>query len=338
MGNTEIKAKKPQSVKSKISWVFAVILVVVIILLMALPTSGFGLLATFSHRNDYVFGYFGGKKIDYSENSYLKRNYENLERSYSQYINESNRDYMSMFIWQQAFQNAAVMTALDYMAEKTGVVISDERVDNEITRLLTDENGNFQRDYWASLSASDRRNIRELVKSDLVRMQVVNDVSDAPIPQGEIDALKTLDSYKESTDSAVKTSIKDGTTSRLMSAVLASPLYKDNFMDVYNKRINPPQEEEATTTTEESEAQESTENENVQNESTQSDESVTTENLSNTEVKNNSSSNVVTTNNTSSSTSSVNSATNQTSDVRRQRTAAKARRSQIEDIEIVETL
>lgn len=237
MGNTDTKKKNAQPFHKKVTWFFAVVLVVVIILLMALPTSGFGLFTALRHRNDYVFGYYGNKKIEYAENSYLRRNYENLERQYSQYINENNRDYMSMFIWQQAFQNAAVMTALDYMAEKAGVVISDEAVDKEITRLLTDENGVFARDYWANLSSSERKSIRESVKSDLVRMRVVNDISASYVPDSEVEGLKTLSSYTESSDSAIRTSVEDSTTSRIVSAVLASPLYTDNFMDVYNKRI-----------------------------------------------------------------------------------------------------
>lgn len=247
MGNTDTKKKNAQPFSKKITWFFAVVLVVVIILLMALPTSGFGLITALTHRNDYVFGYYGNKKIEYAENSYLRRNYENMERQYSQYINENNRDSMSMFIWQQAFQNAAVMTALDYMAEKAGVYITDEAVDKEITRLLTDENGTFQRDYWASLSSSERKSIRESVKSDLVRMQVVNDITASYVPDSEVEGLKTLSSYTESTDSAIRTSVEDSTTSRIVSAVLASPLYKDNFMEVYNKRIRT--EQPATTDT-----------------------------------------------------------------------------------------
>lgn len=265
MGNTDTKKKNAQPFSKKITWFFAVVLVVVIILLMALPTSGFGLITALTHRNDYVFGYYGNKKIEYAENSYLRRNYENMERQYSQYINENNRDSMSMFIWQQAFQNAAVMTALDYMAEKAGVYIPDEAVDKEITRLLTDENGTFQRDYWASLSSSERKSIRESVKSDLVRMQVVNDITASYVPDSEVEGLKTLSSYTESTDSAIRTSVEDSTTQRIVSAVLASPLYKDNFMEVYNKRIRAEQPVTADIASDEST---DTTNESVESEAT----------------------------------------------------------------------
>lgn len=276
MGNTAIKGDKntsgftPRNKKGtpkifkNIGWYFAILIVVLLIIVMAVPS--FGIFSGSRQGEEYVFGKFADREIKFASGSYMATTYNNILQQYSQYFNAEQISSMQMQIMQQAFQSASLQTAFDYYASKYGINISEKEVDDYLRNNYKDDKGNFNASSWKNLSASGRANIRASVTNELVGKKLSDLYKASPISEGEIEALrvykqgvreKEYEEQKEKdsregitteekqaeivnvTEKEVISSIRDNTQDRFYSSVLESKLLEDNFVTVYTSKILP---------------------------------------------------------------------------------------------------
>lgn len=326
MGNTAIKGDKNTSgsftphnkkgtpkIFKNIGWYFAILIVVLLIIVMAVPS--FGIFSGSRQGEEYVFGKFADREIKFASGSYMATTYNNILQQYSQYFNAEQISSMQMQIMQQAFQSASLQTAFDYYASKYGINISEKEVDDYLRNNYKDDKGNFNASAWKNLSASGRANIRASVTNELVGQKLSDLYKASPISEGEIEALrvykqgvreKEYEEQKEKdsregitteekqaeivnvTEKEVISSIRDNTQDRSYSSVLESKLLEDNFVYVYTSKILPlmsqAEDNAAETTLNTEDAETATPTSTDTSVSTASTDDVGTDNASDTEA------------------------------------------------------
>ena len=325
MGNTAIKGDKntsgftPRNKKGtpkifkNIGWYFAILIVVLLIIVMAVPS--LGIFSGSRQGEEYVFGKFADREIKFASGSYMATTYNNILQQYSQYFNAEQISSMQMQIMQQAFQSASLQTAFDYYASKYGIKISEKEVDDYLRNNYKDDKGNFNASAWKNLSASGRANIRASVTNELVGQKLSDLYKASPISEGEIEALrvykqgvreKEYEEQKEKdsregitteekqaeivnvTEKEVISSIRDNTQDRFYSSVLESKLLEDNFVYVYTSKILPlmtqAEDNAAETTLNTEDAETATPTSTDTSVSTASTDDVGTDNASDTEA------------------------------------------------------
>lgn len=278
MGNTAIKGDKNTSgsftphnkkkgsprVFKNIGWYFAVLIVVLLIIIMAVPS--LGIFSKNAQGEEYVFGKFADKDIKFANGSYMAAIYNNIMQQYSQYFNAEQIASMQMQIMQQAFQSAALQTAFDYYASKYGMKVTEQETDDYIRNVYKNDKGEFNASAWKNLSASQRANIRSNVNNEIIGEKLSGLYVSSPISDGEIEALraykqgireKEFEEQQEKdsregitteqkekeivnvSEQEVVSSIKDTAKERYYSSVLKSKLFEDNFAVVYTGKILP---------------------------------------------------------------------------------------------------
>jgi len=168
----------------KLSWILSLILLILIVIAFGLsPLAGaFG-----GGGDELVFGYFDGKPIAYSYNSFFYNQREIIAQNWDTDTTEENYEYQIYQIWKQAYDNTVIHTALTNEAQKSGMFVTDEAVDRYL--LSTGpyiSNGKFDRELYNSVSTETRKQIRLDVSDSLLKQQLSDDLFGAFIVPDEI--------------------------------------------------------------------------------------------------------------------------------------------------------
>lgn len=258
------RRKGTPKVFKNIGWYFAVLIVVLLIVIMAVPS--FGIFSRNATGEEYVFGKFGNNDIKFASGSYMQNAYVNTLQQYSQYFNQEQISSMQMQIMQQAFQSAATFTAFDYYASKYKMNITEEEIDDYLRENYTNDKGEFDTARWRNLSATERTRIRDNVKTNIIGDRLRGLYTNSPISDAEVEALRV---YKQAekeknfqeqqekdsregieteenkaelvdvTSDEVITSIRNSASDRFYDSVLKSDLLVDNFTETYTTKILP---------------------------------------------------------------------------------------------------
>lgn len=258
------RRKGTPKVFKNIGWYFAVLIVVLLIVIMAVPS--FGIFSRNATGEEYVFGKFGNNDIKFASGSYMQNAYVNTLQQYSQYFNQEQISSMQMQIMQQAFQSAATFTAFDYYASKYKMNITEEEIDDYLRENYTNDKGEFDTTRWKNLSATERTRIRDNVKTNIIGDRLRGLYTNSPISDAEVEALRV---YKQAekeknfqeqqekdsregieteenkaelvdvTSDEVITSIRNSASDRFYDSVLKSDLLVDNFTETYTTKILP---------------------------------------------------------------------------------------------------
>ncbi len=194
--NLEKKASEQNTVERKrtqhpVMWVLSVlVLVVVVVAFVVAPAFG-----GMSGRDRLIFGYYDGEPIEYEPDSYFARQrdaYAERIESQSQQ-NSDNYQWQALQVWKGAYDMTVVHTAILQQADKSGLVISEQKLDRNIAKYGPyRENGKFSAELYRNASNSEKIATRELFNENLIHDQWVKDLSNIPSPETEKEFLQNM--------------------------------------------------------------------------------------------------------------------------------------------------
>ncbi len=164
--------KKHRSVGKTLTYIFSVILLVIIVIAFV-GTPAIGGMAAGSRIS---FGSYAGREIIYEPGNYLARQYQSIARQ----VQQEGREVTELLIrqiWRTAFQRAVYHEALQVLADEANVAVSDRAVDRAIARWPEfQENGRFSPSAYQATPSQARFALRRYLRGVLVSEKVQNDL------------------------------------------------------------------------------------------------------------------------------------------------------------------
>ncbi|MDR0300900.1 MAG: SurA N-terminal domain-containing protein [Treponema sp.] len=134
---------------------------------------------------DLTFGYYDNVPISWVPGNKLSQYYEQLARRYRDQVDLSNPQ-IAMSLWSQAFEGAAVHTAILQEMKRSNYEAPEKVVDREVAKLPQfQENGRFSPALYRQMSDTSRLSLWRQVKEELTVIQFYNDLFGLLIPDGE---------------------------------------------------------------------------------------------------------------------------------------------------------
>lgn len=185
-GGTKAKANREPVSASKI---FATVIIVIIVVALLGTSIFYVILPRIEKKNQIVFGSYDGEDIVLEQNSIIYEQYTQLANSNTDLANSA--DLSSQYqLWNQAYSNAVIITAATQMANRSGVKVPQELIDQAIIKsgYFADEEGNtFSADVYNNAGNDVRTSVSNYYKRMLPFDIVYNDQATTFTPQGELD-------------------------------------------------------------------------------------------------------------------------------------------------------
>ncbi|MDR1288208.1 MAG: SurA N-terminal domain-containing protein [Treponema sp.] len=161
--------------------VILIIVIVSFVLVPALaPESGGGF-------GDLVFGVYNKIPVKYVGNNYFSDEVRLFARNRQSEITEENYPVINFEIWQQAYIEAVIQTAILDEMNRSGYTASDKLVNREVAMLPDfQENGRYSPSRYQALDSSTRLNLWQKVRDKLIRERYEADIGEMSMPEGEI--------------------------------------------------------------------------------------------------------------------------------------------------------
>lgn len=177
----ERKQQEKTNVEKKMTrrpflYLFSVIILVIIVVTFV----GAPLLSNLAQQGRIVFGKYGKEEITFYPGNYLSRQKDIIaDQMRSSLENQNENVQLQAYrVWRAAFERTVVHTAILQEAEKSGVHISDDKIDITLTEYGPYvRNGEFQEDIYKNTSNSQRYTNRKLFRQDLLEQQYREDLS-----------------------------------------------------------------------------------------------------------------------------------------------------------------
>lgn len=184
----EPKAKKEthgSSTGGRSRWLYigsVIILVLVVVTFVGAPVVG-GL----GGPGNLVFGRYGGQDIAYAPGNFFARQYEAIAATLRNSDNQMELEWQLRLAWRQAFNSTVLRTAILHEANRSGVRVTEERVDELIAQdPRFNRNGRFDAAAYRAMGNQDRFQLRSFHRENEIFERFINDVIDgAPIASGE---------------------------------------------------------------------------------------------------------------------------------------------------------
>lgn len=178
-------------------WVFSIaILVLIVVSFVGAPL----LRGLLNKGGDIVFGQYDGEEIRYTANSYFARQLDSFVQKYQNTeTNSSNYQYQTYQIWKGAFDSTVYHMAILHSARKSGLYISDHRIDKALTQYGPYmDNGKFSPELYKSTPNSEKYATRQLYREELTQQQYLKDLSSTISSDKEREFIKGMSSPERS--------------------------------------------------------------------------------------------------------------------------------------------
>jgi len=170
-------------------WIFSIsILVIIVVTFVGAPLlRGFG-----GSSNELVFGKYADTEITYSFGSYFSRQLDIMQNQYES-DGSDNYQYETYQIWKGAFDRTVFHTAILYDTEKSGLNISERRIDKALTQYGPYmDNGKFSAALYNATSNADKYANRTIYNEELTQQQYLQDMGERLLPSGELKFIKSM--------------------------------------------------------------------------------------------------------------------------------------------------
>ncbi|MDR2717708.1 MAG: SurA N-terminal domain-containing protein [Treponema sp.] len=181
------------------TFIVLVIVVVAFVLVPAIvPNSGFG------RDVDLTFGYYDKVAISYVPGNYFAQYYEMVARYRQNTMNSENYSYASYQIWREAFEGAAIHTAILHEMKKSGYTAPSKMVDRDVARLPQfQENGRFSAALYRQMDDNQRLSLWRQVQEDIAKEHFHADVTGLLKPAAEAEFIGKMAAAQRSFDMTV---------------------------------------------------------------------------------------------------------------------------------------
>jgi len=125
-----------------------------------------------------TFGSWNGTPIRYSPDSYFADQVSQInEYLRQQGMDETLAQMYAYQVWYMAFQNTAMRTAILDYTKRSGMKISEETLDEEVTKIAQFQvDGKFSIEKYNSTPLATRVSIRDRLRDDLLVQNYYNDM------------------------------------------------------------------------------------------------------------------------------------------------------------------
>ena len=187
-GSSEIIRKFKANPALYVGSVFILVLVTITFLAGDLLFRGSG-----GAAGDLTFGYYDKAPISWVPGNYFAQYQEQVARFYQGSIDENNFHLFSEFIWQQAFETAAVHTAILQEVKKSNFSVPEKTVDRNVAQLPQFQiNGRFSAALYQQMSDTSRLALWRQVHDELNKIQYFNDLFGLRVPAGEAEFIGNM--------------------------------------------------------------------------------------------------------------------------------------------------
>jgi hypothetical protein len=180
------------------TFVVLVIVIIAFVLVPAIVPSAAGA------NMDLTFGYYDKIPITYVPGNFFAQAYERVIHSRQNTGDNDNYAYSNPQIWREAFQEAAVHTAILREMQKSGYTAPEKIVDREVARLPQFQvNGRFSPSLYRQIDDNQRLSIWRQVQEDIIKERFRFDVATLLKPAAEANFIGAMASAERSFDMAV---------------------------------------------------------------------------------------------------------------------------------------
>ncbi len=150
------------------------ILVLVVVTFIGAPLFR-GLLKT---GGEIIFGQYDGEDIKYTGNNYFSRQLDAFVQKYQDSGNSNANSQTQLYqIWKSAFDSTVYHIAILQSAAKSGLYISEHRIDKALTQYGPYmDNGKFSPALYKATSNSQRFATRQIYREELTQQQYLSDI------------------------------------------------------------------------------------------------------------------------------------------------------------------
>ena len=177
--------------------VVLVLVIVSFVLVPAIvPETGRGM-------GDFTFGYYDRVPISWVPGNYFAQYQEQIMRYYRNMI-DPNDTQAGFYIWQQAFEAAAVHTAVLQEMKRSNYTVPVKIVDRQMAQLPQfQENGRFSPALYQQMPDTSRLALWRQVQDDLTKVMYYRDLFNLMTPENEADFIGKMSSNMKSFDAAI---------------------------------------------------------------------------------------------------------------------------------------
>jgi parvulin-like peptidyl-prolyl isomerase len=177
-----LKAKQPSTVsealeKKKTSHPFIYVFSIILLVVVVVTFVGSPIARGIGSVGSIVFGTYEGKDIAYQQGNYFAMQVRNAEALMQSSGQTQDTQSLAYSVWYRAYQQTIIYMAIMSATEKTGALVSTDKVDEAVLQLPQyQENGEFSEDLYNKGSVADRNNTRKLVREGLLQSMYEIDV------------------------------------------------------------------------------------------------------------------------------------------------------------------
>ena len=210
-----------------------VVLVLVVVTFVGgdlLSGGGFGR----GSSTEMTFGNYDKVPITWIPGNYFSQQYEQIMRYYRNSIDVNDFQY-GVSIWRQAYERAAVHTAILQEMKRSNFTVPVKTVDKQVAKLPQfQENGRFSTALYRSLSESERLILWRQVQDEIIKNQYFSDLFNLQTSSGEAEFFGNMSAVKRSFD-VVYFSVDDYPSSEYMAFARENP---DLFRSIHLSRLS----------------------------------------------------------------------------------------------------
>lgn len=169
-----------------------IILVIVVVTFIGGPAVG----SAVGGSNRVVFGEYDGTDIEFVPGNYFARQYEILAEQARDSADAESFELQLRSIWRQAFNRTVFHTAVMAEAARTGMTVSEARIDREVAQSPRfQENGRFSPEAYQRASSTEKFQLRNYLRQTIIYDQFVTDkISNLRHSEAELEFFKDMNS------------------------------------------------------------------------------------------------------------------------------------------------
>lgn len=188
--NSNSKAKKSSNTLVYIGTI--VILVLTIIAFVLIPSVSTP--SNSGNASNFIFGYWKNKPIQYAYQNAFFNEVARIKQYYEQMgYNINSNPYFGFQIYNQAYQNVVVMTAIQEIAESYGFSASKDYINKKVTESSAfQENGKFSLRLYQNSSYATKLAIYKEIEENLIRGRFLNTLFAIQNSSKEIEFIKKI--------------------------------------------------------------------------------------------------------------------------------------------------
>jgi len=150
---------------------------------------------------DLTFGYYDKVPISYVPGNYFALAYDWYARSRQNTMNSENYTYANYQIWREAFEDAAIHTAMLHEMKKSGYTAPEKIVDRNVAKLPQfQENGRFSQTLYRQMDDNQRLSLWRQVQEEVAKEHFRSDVTGLLAPGAEAEFIGKMASVQRSFD------------------------------------------------------------------------------------------------------------------------------------------